>query len=66
MNKKNDQIFLKYTQGVEPIKRKNRIKKGIKNISKNIVKQIQKTNKSETSKKTNTEKTKNSQFFLEA
>ena len=30
MNKKDDQIFFKYTQGVKPINRKNRIKKGIK------------------------------------
>ena len=35
MNKKDDQIFFKYTQGVEPINRKNRIKKGIKKIPKN-------------------------------
>ena len=47
MNKKDDQIFFKYTQGVEPINRKNKIKKGIKKTPKNIIRKIQKikTNK---------------------
>ena len=40
MNKKDDQIFFKYTQGVKPINRKNKIKKDIKKTPKNIIKQL--------------------------
>jgi len=65
MNNKNDEIFFKYTRGVEPINRKNRIKKGIKKITKNKTKQIEKVKNTETTKKTNTEYIKNSQFLFE-
>jgi len=65
MNKKDDQIFFKYTQGVKPINRKNRINKGIKKFPKNIIKQIEKVKKIETTSEKNTENIKNSQFFVE-
>ena len=55
MNKKDDKIFYKYTQGVEPINRKNKIKKGVKKIPKNIVKQLQRTKKTETNEEIKTE-----------
>ena len=55
MNKKDDQIFFKYTQGVEPINRKNRIKKGIKKIPKNTIKKIEKVKKIEIIREKNTE-----------
>ena len=65
MNKKNDQIFFKYTQGVVPINRKNKIKKGIKKIPKNIIKKIQKINKPETIKEKKTEKITTPQYLVE-
>ena len=65
MNKKDNQIFFKYTHGVEPINRKNRIKKGIKKIPKNIIKQIEKTKQTETIKDKKTEGIKKSQFLIE-
>ena len=65
MNKKDDKIFFKYTQGVEPINRKNRIKKGIKKIPKNTIKQIEKVKKIEIIREKNTENIKNSQFIVE-
>ena len=65
MNKKDDQIFFKYIQGVEPINRKNRIKKGIKKIPKNTIKQIEKVKKIEIIREKNTENIKNSQFLVE-
>ena len=65
MNKKDNQIFFKYTHGVEPINRKNRIKKGIKKIPKNIIKQIVKTKQIETIKDKKTENIKKSQFLIE-
>ena len=65
MNNKDDQIFFKYTQGVEPINRKNRIKKGIKKIPIKTIKQIEKVKKIEIIKEKNTENIKNSQFLVE-
>ena len=65
MNKKDDQIFFKYTRGVEPINRKNKIKKGIKRIPKNIIKKIQKIKKPDTIIEKKTEKITNSQYIVE-
>ena len=65
MNKKDDQIFFKYTQGVKPINRKNKIKKGIKKTPKNIIKQLQKIKKLETTKEKKTEKITNSEYLFE-
>ena len=65
MNKKDDKIFYKYTQGVEPINRKNKIKKGVKKIPKNIVKQLQRTKKTETNEEIKTEKISTPKYFLE-
>ena len=65
MNKEEDQIFFKYTRGVEPINRKNKIKKGIKKIPKNIIKKIQKIKKLETIKEKKTEKITSSQYIVE-
>ena len=65
MNKKDDQIFFKYTHGVEPINRKNRIKKGIKKIPKKTIKQIEKTKQTETIKDKKTESIIKSQFLIE-
>jgi DNA-nicking Smr family endonuclease len=65
MNKKDDQIFFKYTQGVEPINRKNKIKKGIKKIPNNIVKKLQKFKKLETTNEKKTQKVTNSQYLFD-
>jgi len=65
MNKKDNQIFYKYTEGVEPINRKNRIKKGIKKIPKNILKKIETIKQAEVIKEKKTENTKHSQFLIE-
>ena len=65
MNKKDDQIFFKYTQGVKPINRKNKIKKDIKKTPKNIIKQLQKIKKLETTKEKKTEKITNSEYLFE-
>ena len=65
MNKKDDQIFFKYTKGVEPINKKNRIKKGIKKIPKNIIKQIEKIKQTEKTKEKKLESIKNYQFLPE-
>ena len=65
MNKKEDQIFFKYTQGVEPIIRKNKIKKIITKTPKNIIIKIQKIKKPETIKEKKTEKITTSQYLVE-
>jgi len=65
MNKKDDQIFFKYTQGVEPINRKNKIKKGIKKIPKNIIKQSQQINKLKTTEEKKTDKTTAPEYLFE-
>ena len=66
MNKKDDEIFFKYTQGVEPINRKNKIKKGIKKIPKNIIRNIKKIKEPETTKDKKTEKTTHPKYLVEA
>ena len=66
MNKRDDQIFIKYTQGVKPINRKNKIKKSIKKTPKNIIRKIQKIKKPETIKEKKTEKIITPQYLVEA
>ena len=65
MNKKDDQIFFKYIQGVKPINRKNRIKKDIKKTPKNIINQLQKIKKLEATKEKKTEKITSSEYLFE-
>ena len=65
MNKNDDEIFFKYTQGVEPINKKNKIKKGIKKISKKIIRKIQKIKKTDKIKEKKTEQTPTPQYLIE-
>jgi len=66
MNRKDDQIFIKYVQGIKPIKRKDKIKKGIKKNPTNIKVQNQKTKDTERIKESKIEIIKKPQYLNRA
>ncbi len=65
MKKKEDKNFIKYFQGVDPIKRKNKIKKGVKRVPENLKTQIKKIKKTDTTNEKKTKPTKDSKFLVE-
>ena len=65
MNNKDNKAFLKYVRGVNPIKRKNKIKKGIKKIPKESIQKTLKIKKPNMIDNKKNDKIKNSQFVIE-